>query len=88
MELDHFKQYANKELSVCKGLSRALKAKNWQCVWGQVRRARFAIGLIFVILIVLVLLSYAGFRLSGQKLFLGSHAPVPTMSIDNSTTIR
>ena len=45
VDLDHFKQYANKELSVRKGLWRALKAKNWQCVGDQVRRARFAIGL-------------------------------------------
>jgi hypothetical protein len=89
VELDHFKRYANKELSVCKGLWRALRARNRQCVWDQVRRARFAIGLIFVILIVLVVFSYVGFRHSGEKLFLaGSHAPVPTMSKDSSTTLR
>lgn len=68
-ELNHFKPFANKELSVFVGFWKQWKAKRYRCASKQVCRARFAIGVIFLILIVLVAYEYVGFRHSGQNLF-------------------
>src|SRR2546428_2102470 len=68
-KLNHFNPCADKEVSVFIGLWPALKAKNVRDLWKQVRRARFAIGLIFIVLHILVIWELKVFRNSGQPLF-------------------
>jgi hypothetical protein len=53
--LDHFSRGADEdqEYRVLKPLFLALKAGNWEAVWGQLHRARFAICTIFIILHVI-----------------------------------
>jgi hypothetical protein len=89
VEMNHFGQFTPKGPTVFWEFLKWWKSKKYSCAFKQLRRARFAIGVLFGILTVLVLYEYVGFRHSGQELFLvGSHAPTPTMSIDNSTTVR
>jgi hypothetical protein len=79
VDLNHFKPKADKELSVLKGLWQACKAKKGWDIWDQVHRARFAIGLIFIALHLVLVCELIGFHHSGQRLFLeklGASAPV------------
>jgi hypothetical protein len=67
VNLNHFKPYAEKELSVVKAL---LELKRGSHPFEQVRRARFAIGVIFIALHCVFISELIGFCHSGQRLFL------------------
>ena len=86
LHLNHFSRDANKELSVFRGLWRALRKRSRWDVWEQVRRARFAIGFLFLVLFALVTYEYVGFRHSGYGLFLEKPSAVtPAPTVHNVT---
>jgi hypothetical protein len=86
VELNHFKEYNKKELSVRKELLKALKEKSKKDFWEQVSRARFAIGLTFIILLGVFLIELFGFFRAYQPFFLDNLSEVVPvkLSIDKA----
>jgi len=86
VDLNHFKPNACKELSVFKELWQACKTgKGWD-IWKQVRRARFAICLIFIALHLVCVHELIRSRHSSRQLFLEKPAAAaPVVPAQNVT---
>jgi hypothetical protein len=88
VDLNHFKPNACKELSVFKKLRQVRKTKKGSDIWEQVHRARFAIGIFFILLhLVFVYHLIAHYR-TGLPLFIDKPAASAPAAPTGNVTIN
>jgi len=85
VDLNHFRPYKDKELSVCKEFRKAGNEPSDRRLRKQVKRARFAIGLVFIVLTGIFLWKFVGFWYTGKEFFIENPEAMPVkVSLDKS----